>query len=129
MLRNVSSVQVTRCVISGCSSAVLLSSSYARLTARDTHFVNARNVIEVIRGGHIHVQHCKFEIGSNDVGMRIAADTAGVVCHNRVCGEGSIWGRVEPPVGVQHDLVLGPADLAEAELAAADEAILDVAGA
>ena len=39
-----------RCVITGCSSAVLLSSGHARLTARATHFGNTRQAIESFRG-------------------------------------------------------------------------------
>ena len=124
VLRNVSSVEVTRCTITGCSSAVLLSSAHARLIARATSFANARHVIEAIRGGHIDVQRCTFGTGANDVGMRIAADTAGVVRANSVNGGGTLWGRIEPPVAMQyaeqgdedaHEELGGANGLAEAE--------------
>ena len=104
VLRNVSAVELRGGVISGCSSAVLLSSAHARLVARDATFANARSTIEVVRGGHLDVQRCHFDLGPNDVGLRIAADTAGAVGANQVRGGGSLWGRLEPPRSVRTDV-------------------------
>ena len=58
-------------------------------------------MIVSIRGGHLDVQECRCEIGANDVGLRVAADTAGVVRANAVHGVGSRWGRLAPPVAVR----------------------------
>ena len=101
VLRGLSAVEVLDTTISGCSSAVLLSSTHARLFSRHTTFANARSAIEALRGGRLDVQHCAFDVPhSCDVGMRVAADTAGVVLSNRASGNGSLWGRLDPPSGV-----------------------------
>lgn len=102
VLRNVSSIQVDSCWIGDCSAAVQLSSARAMLQARSSSFGNARCAIEAIRGGHIDVQRCTFDVGSCDVGMRIAPDTEGVVQANRVRGAGSLWGRTVPSAVVKY---------------------------
>ena len=103
VLRGGAAVDVRGCTISGCSAAVLLSSSLARLYARDTDFANTRAAIEALRAGCLDVQGCRFDAThGGDVGMRLAADTAGIVCQNTVRGDESyLWGRVIPPRMVQ----------------------------
>ena len=110
VLRGRASVSVTdSCDISGCSSAVLLSSAHATLHARDSRFANARAAIATERGAHVDVQRCVFEgLGATDVGLRLAFDTTGRVCANDVRGGAAgatedtmLWGRVGlPPLGV-----------------------------
>jgi hypothetical protein len=102
VLRNASSAEVLNCLIRDCSAAVLLSSTRAHLLARGTSLLNARAAIESVRAGVLDVQECTFEVGTNDVGLRIAHDTAGVVCANRVLGPGSLWGRLAPPPAVRY---------------------------
>ena len=96
-----STVRLFDCTISGCSAAVLISSAHARLTARETVFSNVRAAIEAVRGGHLDVQRCRFAVGLNDVGVRIAADTLGTVSWNSVPNGGYLFGRLAPPVGVE----------------------------
>ena len=106
VLRNISSVRLYDCTISGCSAAVLISSAQARVTARETAFSNVRAAIEAVRGGHIDVQRCRFGVGLNggahgDVGVRIAADTLGTVSWNNVPNEEYLFGSFAPPARVE----------------------------
>jgi nitrous oxidase accessory protein NosD len=101
VLRGASVIELDGCSISDCSSAVLLSSASAQLHARSTAFSNTRSAVESLRGGHIDVQRCSFTVlTTHDVGMRIAADTAGTVADNSVSGDGTLWGRLAPPPSV-----------------------------
>ena len=49
------------------------------------------------------MQRCRFDIGPNDVGLRLPHDAAGVVRSNAVRGGGSLWGRLAPPAHVVSD--------------------------
>ena len=103
VLRGTAAVEVSESIISGASSALILSSASARLLARHTTLTNTRAAIEALRAGYVDVQQCVFDaMHGGDVGLRLAADTAGVVGRNTVRGDESfLWGRLIPPKLVQ----------------------------
>ena len=76
---------------------MLVASSGASLIARECSLANTRNAIASERAGRIDVRNCSIELSTHDVGFKLAADTSGVVCHNRQVGAGSLWGRLPPP--------------------------------
>jgi len=55
------------------------------------------------RGGSVELTCCRFEaLTGNDVGLRLSADTVGVVKATAVPPSGSLWGRLAPPLGVEY---------------------------
>ena len=127
VLRGRANVELHGGRITGCSSAVLLSSPHARLVARGVCFANARSTVEAYRGGEVDVERCTFSLALNDVGMRVADDTRGVVKGNRVDGRGGMFGRLLPPPRVDYSADPGP-DADAAPLAGVDDDAMSAAG-
>lgn len=69
VLRGYSEVQAVGCNITGCSSAVLLSSAHARFSARQCNFANTRAAIAAERGACLDVRECVFSISQHDAGL------------------------------------------------------------
>ena len=69
----------------------------SHLRPHQCSLANTRAAIAAERPGRVDVRNCSFDLSTNDVGFRLAADTHGVVCHNRQLGSGSLWGRLGPP--------------------------------
>ena len=128
VLRGVCMAELEGCVVTGCSSAVLVSSSAAKLLARRCSFGNARAAISSERGGHIDVEGCGFDMtqSSGDVGFRLHTSTVGRVAECEVAEVRGmqLWGRIHPPVGVQ----LGPGGAGlRVPVEVADEVAVEVA--